>query len=288
MNVELGRLAKRFLSFPELLAVASAVTQGKAGFHLQVCRLPLSALEKWDASLNKTLLSRAGAAYCASPALLHAAKSAGGFGTFSFLGLATAACGTELLARLNSPGIVGSVARSRMAAAFRVWPDHTEKNVNKAPYTSFSLYAVKLLRRAGYQVSCPQSRDLLRELYSFSAPASAVVPAHLLHHLDASGHLLEADVMRDGAILPWQDLAGKASDPPAWYEGLRKIRPSHTDGAVVRRYCPLLEEEALPLIKDMGPPPPMPAWASDPDTVLCLRTDPLRGNGEGTPWSRPR
>ncbi len=122
MALELRRLGRLQVSLAEATEIANAVTQGKAGFQLQVCQVIDTQTDHWDASLNLSLKSKCGMSLSATSAAVFHSPAPFGLGMFSFGGLATAACGTELLHRLNSPGLLGDVlgpAGPRQSNPFR-------------------------------------------------------------------------------------------------------------------------------------------------------------------------
>jgi hypothetical protein len=116
VNLEFYLLSRRALSFEETVAYVRSVLFGKLNFYLQVGQFSTTQLEKWDVRLNRILRRRAGMSWHSTTDGLHAPRSHLGLGIFSVSTLAAAACGTELLSRLNSPGTVGDAARGRWHA----------------------------------------------------------------------------------------------------------------------------------------------------------------------------
>ena len=112
IDFELDKLSRSRISLPELLLSIQYSILGKAGFFLQLCQFPLTALEQWDSRLSALVRSKAGLCYSSSSAPFLAPRSRGGLGVPSFVSLATQAAGTELLVRLNSPGLMGEVGPS--------------------------------------------------------------------------------------------------------------------------------------------------------------------------------
>jgi hypothetical protein len=78
-----------------------------------------------------------------SPSAYHSPVDKGGLGLPTMLGLATKACGTELIVRLNSAGLVGDIARERLRAARVVRPDPLSRHVNPNTRVHFVLYVEK-------------------------------------------------------------------------------------------------------------------------------------------------
>ena len=124
INRELCRLQRKRYTLAEAAAVASSIVQGKAGYLLQLAQFPLATLQKWDSQLDSILRLKAGSAFSGSAAMFHAPKAKGGLGIFTFQSLASQSLGTELLVRLQGQGVGGKVARARLHALERKWPDH--------------------------------------------------------------------------------------------------------------------------------------------------------------------
>jgi hypothetical protein len=110
MNV--GALAKRRIELTDALAYYSALTLGKGGYFFSLGRISPTQLQAWDSQLRRILTAKAGIAPSSSSAAIFAIKPTG-LGVTSLSTLAVAAGVTELVKRLSSPGLLGTVARSR-------------------------------------------------------------------------------------------------------------------------------------------------------------------------------
>ena len=113
LNFHMTTLSSRKISLPEASLLATTVVQGKANYYLQLAPFTVGELDKIDKSLDKMLRRRAGWPRGTSLEWLHAPRSRGGLGIFTFKDLLTSAQTTELLVRLASPGLVGQVAKAR-------------------------------------------------------------------------------------------------------------------------------------------------------------------------------
>jgi hypothetical protein len=111
----LANLRSKRVTLGEAIKYAEAVLQGRAAYTIQMSKVPLYLLAKWDATLNKILRAKAGAT--GSSHGFHAAVSDGGLGVFTHLGLAQCSGGTELMIRLNDDGLPGAMAKHRLQAS---------------------------------------------------------------------------------------------------------------------------------------------------------------------------
>ena len=117
INLQFRSLSSRKLTVLEAASAAATVIQGKAGYYLQLAPFTIKELNKLDTALDKALRKRGDWPHGSTLHWLHAPRSRGGMGIFSFYDLLIAAQTTELLVRLASPGLVGDVAKARWAAA---------------------------------------------------------------------------------------------------------------------------------------------------------------------------
>ena len=225
INRELCRLQRKRYTLAEAAAVASSIIQGKAGFLLQLAQFPLGMLQKWDSQLDRILRLKAGSAFSGSAAMFHAPKEKGGLGIFSFQSLATQSLGTELLVRLQSKGIGGKVARARLHAAERKWPDH---GLASSPGTKlhFTLHCLNRLHRRGYTLCTPRNTEQIQHRYAKEQPLSSIISdSELLLKLDSYGLRFHSEVFYDNVHLvvrPWEELRRRHAPrvAPEWYNKL--------------------------------------------------------------------
>ena len=282
IDLELNKLRRKAFHLAEAALVSSAVTQGKAGFHLQVCHFTESILKRWDSSLDSSLRYKCGMAPGSTGSIFHIPRADGGLGIFSFATLASAARGTELLYRLNSPGLAGDVARARWAAAWNSWPDMMASGKVPGVKDNFTLYTLASLRRAGFHITCPESLLGLREHFSDAVLAADVAPPELVYKLDALGLFLFSDVSDGRRLRPWADICGSDQRrEPAWFAkldvpgwGAIHARRPEQEGS-------RLQPGAIAALGPLGPPPPLPPHLSAPDTTVVFTDGSLGPKGAG-------
>jgi hypothetical protein len=157
--MDVGALAKRKIELTDALAYYSAVTLGKGGYFFPLGRISPSQLQSWDSQLRRILTAKAGMAPSSSSAAIFATKPAG-LGVTSLSTLAVAAGVTELVKRLSSPGLLGTVARSRWDSFHRLLAE--EASIPEIRPSSLALhhtgYILHLAWRFGIQVH--NQRDL--------------------------------------------------------------------------------------------------------------------------------
>ena len=119
LQMDVGKLAKRRVVLADALQYYSAVTMGKGGYFLPLCRLTATRIQKWDSQLRRILTAKATMAPSTSSAPIFSSRP-GGLGVTPLSVLAVAAGVTELYKRLISPGLLGESARSRWRSFQRV------------------------------------------------------------------------------------------------------------------------------------------------------------------------
>ena len=160
---------------------------------------------------------KAGSAFSGSAAMFHAPKEKGGLGIFSFQSLAAQSLGTELVVRLQSKGIGGKVARSRLQAAERKWPDH---GLASSPGTKlhFTLHCLNRLHRRGYTLCTPRNTEQTQHRYAKEQPLSSIISdKELLLKLDSYGFRFHSEVFM--TIFTWWFAPGRSCGggmPPEW------------------------------------------------------------------------
>jgi hypothetical protein len=117
--------------------------------------------------------------------------------------------GTELLARLQSKGIGGNVARARLQAAERECPDH---GLAPTPNTKlhFTLHCLNRLHRRGYTLCTPRNTEETQHRYAKEQPLSSIISdKELLLKLDSYGFRFHSEVFYDNVhlvVCPWEEL----------------------------------------------------------------------------------
>ena len=231
LQVAINKLYNPKISLAEALARASSVVAGKAGYLLQVCRFTKTMLLKLDSSLNKALKKKTKLAMGSSAHGLHSPKSIG-MGLFTMMGLAQQTCITELLVRLNSPGLQGRVARSRWNAAFNNTPDFSLPSATLPRQREhFTLYCAELAKRAGCQIYGPQNREQTQQAFQQEHPLSAAINLTRLQALDLrdKGFIMGNQVWnKNGSLKSWEELRArrlKYNATAAWYKDLESTPP---------------------------------------------------------------
>ena len=199
VRAQLGRLRGKAITLAEVASFASMCTQGMAAYYLQLGHLPIGMLETLDRELDRVLRAKAKLPFTASTALLHAPKKSGGLGIFTFKGLAQAACTTELLVRLQSPGIVGKVCRQRWNAMKLLTGADSARDATLLKKVEascfFPAYCITLASELGYQIC--DSDDLLEATATFSGASglSDILPSPIVSKIDAAfGHRVMTDI----------------------------------------------------------------------------------------------
>ena len=239
INMELARLNRKRYTLAEASAVASSIVQGKAGYILQLAQFPLATLKAWDSSLNKILRSKAGASHSGSPAMFHAPIKKGGKGVFTFESLACQSLGTELLVRLQSKGLGGRVARARLKATERKWPDHGRSTPFPPTKVHFTLFCLKRLQRAGYSLRTPA--NVASEELQFSTDhllGDTPIEQDTLSRLTSLGFRFTSELFEPDSLfslLPYDEVRRPSmpKSPPSWFtrlgllEGSFMVRPTY-------------------------------------------------------------
>ena len=232
LQFELGKVIKKKLTLCEAITVAASVVQGKGGYYLQLGQYSKTIIRKLDASLDKALRIKAGAPCHGTAKHFHAPARAGGSNVFWFKRLQLQACGTELLVRLNSKGLVGEVARARWRAAHLAFPNWaTSPPTPSQIRVHFTLYCALLLRSRGLWVFGPNSEGHLKTLFHTGARlCDKIHDDTLLLDLEDKGFALVSDLFTEESnftrLKPYDAVClkrKKDKSEAAWYTKLRRL-----------------------------------------------------------------
>jgi hypothetical protein len=236
VDADLTRLEQKALTFEEVLAYAETVIQGRWNYVLQISQDPDATLRRWDVRLDR-LLRRVGRfSHGATLSAVHAGRSALGLGVFTVAGLQLEAVGTELVVRLNSPGICGAVARERWAALLslragggrwraRLFTD-PDACTRRERGSNFAAYALRRLLRRGLAVGERADGARLVERATRDAWVADEVDSVALPRLYTTGVRWLRTLMYDGVLRPWALLRvrlRRRGAPPPWYVALASI-----------------------------------------------------------------
>jgi hypothetical protein len=144
--------------------------------------------------------------------MFHSPKAKGGLGIFTFQSLASQSLDTELLVRLQGHGVGGKVARARLHAAERKWPDH---GLLSTPNTKchFTMHCLNRLHRRGYTLLSRRNMEDEQHLYAQGHRLSTVITdTQVLSKLVATGFRFHSEVFHTHTHLVarfWDELRGR-------------------------------------------------------------------------------
>ena len=196
IHAQLDRLQHRSITLTECASYASMCTQGMAGYFLQLGQFSPTTLRQLDTRLDRILRAKARLPFSASTALLHAPKDLGGYGIFTFLGLAQAACTTELLIRLNSPGLLGAVSRQRWSALKLRCPHaHLAPLLPRSTRSFlFPAYCISLCSLLGFQICDADDTIEAADTFASARALAHHLPPRLLAWASSKGYRVLSDI----------------------------------------------------------------------------------------------
>ncbi len=214
INLQLRSLSSRKLTILEAASAATTVIQGKAGYYLQLAPFTLKELRQLDSSLDKALRRRGGWPHGTSLHWLHAPRSRGGMGIFSFYDLLVSAQTTELLVRLATPGLVGEVAKARWDAAqpnlHNLLPSHSKT----PPKSSLTLYTLWMAAKHGYTIATEADYESVAARHSAADPIHNVVSHKYLPRLESMHVWFLDQLLADGDFRQWPEVSGRHGPAP--------------------------------------------------------------------------
>ncbi len=226
LNLQMASLGDKKLSLLEAASATSTIIQGRASYYLQLAPFTIRELDKLDSSLNKMLRRRGGWPNGTPLDWLHAPRSRGGTGVFSFKDLLVSSQVTELLVRLASPGLVGEVAKSRWAAAQNQLVHLRPSPALRPAKYSMVLYTLWMAARYGYTIATSDDYDDVRSQSADSETIHDLVPFKYHARLEALHVFYLNQLCSEGAFRPWQYLTPERFSPePRWYRELQEEVP---------------------------------------------------------------